>query len=189
MKRSIRFGIIFTVLALILSSCLTVEKKIYKFEFTGKNSGKLTITYVNITSMPDYGEEEGVDNSSADFEDLIATYINGSRIEEDYPLATNIQKRLYEENGILNGEVTIEFNNLEAARLYQYNKKSPICFSISNTIDGEMYETSNGILGNSDFMNVVFWKSGTKKLEVTTTVTSPEEETTSLLNYYRAWKK
>jgi hypothetical protein len=192
MKRSIRFGIIFTVLAIIISSCLTVEKKIYKFEFTGKNSGKLTITYVNLMSMPDYmgDEEEGeTDSSVTDFEDLIDTYLNGTRLETDYPLATNIQKRLYEENGKLNGEVTMEFNNLEAARLYQFDKKSPICFSVGNTIDGESYENSNGTLGNTDFMNVVFWKSGTKNMEVTTTVTTPDEETVSLLPQYRSWKK
>ena len=189
MKRSIRFSIIFTLLAIIISSCLTVEKKTYKFEITGKNSGKLTIKYVNLMSMPDYMEEEGGDNSWADFEDLIETYINGTRIENDYPMASNIQKRLFEENGQLCGEVTMDFTNLEAVRLYQFDKKSPVCFSISNTIDGESYVTSNGILGSSDFMNVVFWKSGTKVMEVTTQVTTPDEETQSLVKHYRAWKK
>jgi hypothetical protein len=189
MKRSIRFSIIFTLLAILLSSCLTVEKKIYKFEFTGKNSGKLTITYINLMSMPDYGEEEDTDSSPADFQDLIDTYMNGTRIEGDYPMATNIKKRLYEENGMLCGEVTMDFTNLEAARLYQFDKKSPLCFSVSNTIDGEAYESSNGTLGSSDFMNVVFWKPGTKKLEVTTTVTGPDEANVSLLREYKAWKK
>ena len=71
MNRKIRFTIIFTSLAVIISSCLTVEKKIYTFEFTGKNSGILTIKYVNLMSMVDYGGEEGADNTGTDFEDLI----------------------------------------------------------------------------------------------------------------------
>jgi len=189
MKRFIRFSLIFTVLALIATSCLTVEKKIYKFEFTGKNSGKLTIKYVNLMSMADYDAEEGADNSQADFEDLTDNYINGSNIETNYPLATNVTKRLFEENGKLCGEVTMEFNNLEAVRLYQFDKKSPICFSVSNSIDGESYETSNGTLGNSEFMNVVFWKTGTKQLEVTTTVTADDGENLSLLPHYKKWKR
>lgn len=190
MKRSIRFGIIFTVLAVILSSCLTVEKKIYKFEFTGKNSGKLTIKYVNLMAMPDYGaEEESAANTSVDFQDLIDIYLNGSKIEDAYPLASNFQKRIFEENGQLCGEVTMDFNNLEAVRLYQFNKKSPICLSVSNSVDGESFVASNGTLGSSDFMNVVFWKAGTKLLELTTSVTAPAEENISLIKEYRAWKK
>lgn len=192
MKRFIRFSLIFTLLALIISSCLTVEKKIYTFQFTGKNSGTLTIKYVNLMSMSDYGEdEEGnpIDNTQADFDDLIETYLNGSSIEGNYPLATNIQKRLFEENGQLCGEVTMEFASLDAARLYQFSKKSPICFSIGNTIDGEYFDSTNGTLGNSEFMNVVFWTPGTKTLVVTTGVTEPSEDTSSLLSHYKEWKK
>jgi hypothetical protein len=192
MKRFIRFSLIFTILAIIVSSCLTVEKKIYTFQFTGKNSGTLSIKYINLMSMSDYNEDEdgnAVDNSGDDFDDLIVTYLNGTTIEETYPLATNVQKRLFEENGQLCGEVTMDFPNIEAARLYQFSKKSPICFSISNTIDGEYFESTNGTLGNSEFMNVVFWAPGTKTLTVTTGVTEPSEDTQGLLSHYKKWKK
>ncbi len=191
MKRFLRFSLIFTILAIIISSCLTVEKKVYSFEFTGKNSGKLTIKYINLMSMPGYfdEEEEGADPLVTDFEDLIDTYVNGTKIENDYPLATNIQKRLFEENGQLCGEVTMEFSNLEAVRLFQLDKKAPIMYSISSSIDSERYVSSNGTFGNADYMNIIFWKSGTKKLELTTVVDEPSEETVSLVKNYRAWKK
>lgn len=189
MKRFISFSLVFAVLILIISSCLTVEKKEYKFEFTGKNAGKLTIKYVNLMSMPDYTEEEEqTDNSKADFDDLISTYIQGDKIENDFPLATNVQKRLFEENGLLCGEVTMDFPNLEAVRLYQFDKKSPIMFSVSGAIDGESFVSTNGVLGNSDYMNVVFWKAGSKLLTVATSVTTPDEETVSLLKHYKKWK-
>ena len=114
MKRFIRYSLIFTVLALIATGCLTVEKKIYTFHFTGKTSGTLTIKYVNLLSMSDYGEDEdgnAIDNASEDFDDLVGTYLNGTTLEETYPLATNVQKRLFEENGQLCGEVTMDFRD------------------------------------------------------------------------------
>jgi len=176
-------------LLLLFSGCLTVEKKQYTVEFTGKNSGKLTIKYINIMSMPGYDEEEDYDASSTDFEDLVQSYIIGDRIETDYPLAKNITKRIFEENGQLCGEVTMEFDNIGEIRFYQHNKKSPIMFNISNAFDGELYDSSNGVLGNEDYMNVVFWNKSEKKLMLTTSITAPDEETVSLLDYYNSWKK
>jgi len=184
--------VLFMSIAVMFTSCLTVEKKEYTFEFTGKNSGTLTIKYYNIMSTTDYfSEEEGEETGNqaeADFEELIFTYINGDKIENDYPLATNFRKRLFEENGVLCGEVKMDFQNIDAARLYQYNKKSPIMFSISSTFDGETYVSSNGTLGNEEYMNVVFWKPKTKKMNVTTLISNFDEPTESLLPYYIMWK-
>jgi hypothetical protein len=97
----------FAILALasLITSCLTVEKKEYKFELTGKNSGTLTIKYINIFAS-------GIDSASQiadDFDDLKTNYIAGDKIEQDYPTATNIKKRLFEENGQLCAEVTMDF--------------------------------------------------------------------------------
>ncbi len=173
------------VLAFLISSCLTVEKKKYKFEFTGKNSGKLTITYVNIFSQMD----DSTDVSEQDFDELINDYINGTKIEDAYPMATNITKKLYEENGVLNGVVTMDFPSLDAVRLYQFAKNSPICFNVGQTIDSETFESTNGTLGNADFMNVIFWSPKAKSLEVTTTVNAfSEEDCVGLVSQFRRWK-
>lgn len=165
------------------TSCLSVEKKEYIFEFTGVNSGKLTIRYINIYSNMD----DGKDVSADDFKDVLDKYINGSQIEEDYPGAKNITKRLYEENGQLHGEVTMEFSDLNSARLYQYDRSGPIMMNISTAYDSEAYLSSNGEYGN-DHMPVVFWPAQTKKLQVTTSVSKPEETSVSLVNAYREWK-
>lgn len=193
MKFKLRFLVlVFTLFS--FSSCLTVEKKIYTFEFNGKNSGKLTIKYVNIMSLTSFDteiDENGnvIDKIQEDFETLINGYLLGKIIEEDYPNAKNIQKRLFIENDVLCGEVTMEFTNLSDVRLYQFDKKGPICFSICNALDGEKYLSSNGTLGDSNFMNVVFWPPKTKKLIVETLVTEPTEETHSLAKHYLNWKK
>ncbi|HCB63545.1 MAG: hypothetical protein A2W93_07360 [Bacteroidetes bacterium GWF2_43_63] len=172
-------------LAFLISSCLTVEKKKYKFEITGKNSGKLTITYVNIFSQMD----DSTDVSEQDFDELINDYINGEKLKESFPMASEVQQRLYEENGQLNGEVTMNFASLEAVRLYQMNKKSPVCFNVGQTIDSESFESTNGTYGNSDYMNVVFWSPKTKVFELTTTVNEfSDEDCVSLVKQYRRWK-
>lgn len=173
------------ILAFLISSCLTVEKKKYKFEITGKNSGKLTITYVNIFSQMD----DSTDVSEADFDELINDYINGEKIKESFPMASEIQQRLYEENGQLNGEVTMNFASLEAVRLYQMNKKSPVCLNVGQTIDSESFESTNGTYANKDYMNVVFWSPKAKVFELTTTVNEySDEDCVSLVKQYRRWK-
>jgi len=172
------------VFAMFMVSCLTVEKKQYTFEFTGKNSGKLTVKYINIMSNVDSAGYTEIQ----DFDELLSSYINGTKIEESYPEATNISKRLFEENGVLCAEVTMEFPNLQAARLYQFDTKSPFMFYASS-VDGETYVESNGTYGG-DNMPVVMFPSKLKKLTVTTSVSKPSDESyVSLLGEYNKWKK
>ncbi len=175
--------VLFTLVAVFMTSCLTVEKKTYSFEMTGENSGKLTIRYINILSVMD----DGQDVTAADFQELLDKYINGDQLVQDFPGATNIKKRLYEENDQLCGEVSLDFPDLSAARLYQYDAKSPLMMCISAAYDSETYISSNGSYGN-DYMPVVFWPSGSKKMEVTTSVTTPDETSMSLVPAYKAWK-
>lgn len=174
---------VFSFLALIMSSCLTVEKKEYTFEMTGENSGRLTIRYINIISVKD----EDKDVSAEDFAEIVERYLNGDQIQQDFPGATNINTRLFELNQQLCGEVTLDFPSLSAARIYQYDKKSPIMMCISAAFDSETYVSSNGTYGN-DYMPVVFWPSDTKKMTVTTSVSAPDETAVSLVEEYRKWK-
>lgn len=175
--------VVFAFLSVVMTSCLTVEKKQYSFEFTGENAGKLTIRYINILSVMD----DGNDVSTADFQELLDKYINGDQLLQDFPGATNLKKRLYEDNDQLCGEVSLEFTELSAARLYQYDRNSPVMMCISAAFDSETYISSNGSYGN-DFMPVVFWPSGSKKMEVVTSVTTPDETSMSLLAAYKTWK-
>lgn len=165
-----------------LSSCLTVENKEYTYELTGANSGKLTIKYINIYSVMD----EGRDVSAEDFKELLDKYLNGTQIAEDYPTAKNISSRLFEENNQLHGEVTLEFDDLNSARLYQLDSKSPVMMNISTALDSESYLSSNGVYGN-EHMPVVFWPIENKTFTVTTSVSKPDETSVSLVEEYRKW--
>jgi hypothetical protein len=168
----------------ILSSCLTVEKKTYTYEFTGKGSGKLTVKYYNIMSIVDSAGVTEVE----DFTDLVDNYVNGERINSSYPEATNLQKRLFEEDGVLCGEITMDFPTLAAGRLFQLDGKGPYTFYVSS-VDGESYIESNGTYGG-DVCPVVMWPKNLKKLVITTSVSRPTDDTyVSLLKEYVKWKR
>lgn len=174
-------GVVITLL--FLSGCLTCEKKEYTFEFTGKDSSRLTIKYINLMSTMD----DTVDISEEDFTSLITDYYEGTELENDFPEATVVGKRLFEENGVLCGEIVLEFTGLAAGHLYQYKDKGPIMYCLScYSIDSEYFNESNGEYGG-DVMPVVFWDQGLKTLTLSTDVTFPDETTISLLDKYQEW--
>jgi hypothetical protein len=183
MKKISFFSFLFALVVFILSGCLTVEKKEYKFELTGENSGKLTIKYINILSVMD----DTLDVSEEDFQELLSSYLYGESIETDYPEATNIEKRIFEEDGVLCAEVTMEFEDISAVKLFQYDPDCPYMLNLGSFMDTETYLESNGSYGGED-MPVVFWPSNRKIFTVTTQVTTPDETTISMVSNYRDWK-
>ena len=170
--------------AFLLSSCLTVEKKEYKWELTGPNSGKLTITYINIMSDMD----DSLDVSQEDFDELLNSYLYGTYIEDHYPMATNIEKRLFARDNQLWGEVIMDFDDLSAVHIYQHEKKGPFMFCVNTAADTETYEGSSGEYGG-DYMPVVFWSAKDNTLDLTTLVQEVDESTLSLVEEYYKWKE
>lgn len=170
------------MLAILASSCLTVEKKVYTFELKDNNSGTLTIKYINIMSMKD----DTADVSQSDFDELVESYIDGNEIGQDYPETIIRSKRLFEEDGQLCGEVVIDFENLKTVGLFQYDSKGPFMFNVGSFLDSESYLSSNGEYGG-DIMPVVFWPKSLKMLKLTTYITDPDETTLSLLDEYQNW--
>ena len=184
MKRLKIQHLLIILLAMMMSSCLTTEKKEYVFKFTGKNSGTLTIRYINLMSA----SEDSTDRSKGDFQELLNKYINGDLINKQYPTATNIRKQMYELNGQLYAEVVLDFPNLEAAKLYQYDANSPFMLCLTSETDTEHFVESNGIYGGVS-MPVVFWNKDMKELHVTTAITQPDQSTHGLADAYKEWKK
>jgi len=171
-------------LVLVMSSCLTTEKKEYVFKFTGKNTGTLTIRYINLLSSSD----DSTNLAKEDFQNLLNNYINGDKIKEEYPTATNFRKQLYEINGQLYAEIVMDFQNLEAARLYQHDANSPFMLCLTTEKDTEHFVESNGSYGGT-IMPVVFWNKELKELHLTTSITQPDQSTNSLVGPFREWKK
>lgn len=184
MKKQVLVWIGVIVAVLFMSGCLTCEKKEYTIHFTGKESGQMTIKYINIMSTMD----DTVDISEDDFSSLLADYYEGTEVENGFPEATVVSKRLFEENGVLCGEIVFEFTGLSMANLYQYKGKGPIMYCLGcNSLDSEYFSESNGEFGG-DAMPVVFWESGLKTLTLTTDVTIPDETTISLLERWNKYE-
>lgn len=184
MKRNYLIWTIIIATVLFLSGCLTCEKKEYTFELTGNNSGRLTIKYINIMSIMD----DTIDVSAEDFESLLNDYYDGEELQNSFPEATVVSRRMFEENGVLCGEVVYEFANLNGAKLYQHQGKGPVMYCLGcASLDSEYYAESNGEYGG-EVMPIVFWEPGTKKLKLVTDVTYPDETTISLLDHFLQWE-
>jgi hypothetical protein len=160
-----------------------VEKKEYTFQLKDNNSGTLTIKFINLLSMRD----DTTDVSETDFDELMNSYINGNQMESDYENAIVRSKRLFEEDGVLCGEVVIDFTDLNSVGLYQYESKGPFMLNVGSFLEGESFLKSSGDYGG-DVMPVVFWPKGSEVLTLTTYVTNPDESTVGLLAQYKKKK-
>lgn len=175
-KKIIRL-LILIVIPISLAGCLTCERKEYVFQLTGENSGKLTIKYVNIfSSLIDSTGE-----LSADYDEMMNLWLKGEKVERDFPQATKFRKRLFKENGILCGEVSMEFNDLSKVNIYRYKDTGPFIFSMSGVNDdGESFLQSNGEFGGEK-MPVIFWPDDTRTLRFSTKIATPDSTCVSML--------
>ncbi len=166
----------------ILSGCLTVEKKDYKFEILKDGKVRLTINYYNIVSQDD--DEKNV--SFKDFGILITDYFEGEKILDDFEGATIIDKKLFEKDNILCGTVILEFPDIETAKIKRYNNKGPYMYYMGGF--SETFETSNGEHGGEKFP-VVFWDEDQTELTLSTVVTADVSATRPLIGHYKTWKE
>jgi hypothetical protein len=169
---------------LFISGCLTCEKKEYTIKMTGKNSGTFTIKYINLMSSMD----DSLDVSDEDFMSLINDYYTGSSIEDEYPGTTLVDKKLFEENGVLCGEITLAFTDISQIKLYQHQGKGAYMYPLNcGSLDSETFYGGNGEYGGES-MPVVFWDQGLKTMDMVTIVSDVDETTLSLLDEYQEYK-
>lgn len=170
------------LLVLTFSGCLTVEFKEYHIKLKNGQSGEATIRFINILSESD----DTTDITKEDFQTLIDTYVNGNKFERDNPGFRNVKKRLYEDKGVLYGEISFSFDSLSTVRLFKFDKDSPYMYYASNPLSSEALVETNGIVGEQ-WMPVVFWKKDAREFYVKTRVISDARFRTSLLKQYRDW--
>lgn len=171
-------------LVFIYGGCITFQYQHYVLNINDDGSGTGTIVYENVVSQL-YSED---DNANDDFDKLINDYLNGTELEYELPNIKIIDKKLFEKNGKLMGEVSFSFSNLEEIRMYQHNNSGPYMYYIDSF--KEIYVESNGEYPGSNFP-VVFWDNTTKPLKLTTNYSEVNfEDTTfvSLLERYKDWK-
>ena len=134
--------LLLVVFAFYFQGCLTVETKEYTFKVKKDGSGEAVIKYINI--MTDSKDSAGIPEK--DYQDLINSYIKGDKLQEDYPHAKNMKKRLFEEDNQLCGEVKFDFDDITQFKFYKYKDKGPWCYYVTSSLGmfgGEQYFSSN----------------------------------------------
>lgn len=169
--------------AVLVSGCLTVEYKEYHIKLKNGTSGEATIKFVNILSESD----DTTNITKEDFQQLLDLYIKGNKFEKDNPGIRNVKKKLYEENGVLVGEISFVFDSLAVVRFFKFDKDSPYMYYASNPLSSEMLIETNGIQPEA-WMPVVLWKKDAREFFVKTRVSSEARFRTSLLKQFREWQ-
>jgi len=175
------------LLSVLAAGCLTAERKVIRLNVKPDGSGTGSITYINIMSS----EEEGIDVSARDYGELVSKYLKGNTYDEAYLGLRDLKKRLYEDHGVLNGELTFSFENYDDVGLYRYEEPSgarsgPYMYSIATHggYAAEKFESSNGLTGPAH-MPALFWPDTSRTFEVVARIDSASPETRSLLPLYK----
>ena len=175
---------LFIVLISLLSGCLTVGTKEYLIKLKTDHSGEATVRFLNILSEAD----DTLDISADDFRQLMEFYVQGTQLEKENPGYHNVKKRLYEQDGMLCGEVTFTFDSLSALRIYKYDKDSPYMYFVGSPLSSEQFVDANGTFGQ-DWMPVVFWPKDMRELYLKTKVVSEVAHHRSLLKNFKDWQE
>ncbi|MBN3035996.1 MAG: hypothetical protein JW861_10465 [Bacteroidales bacterium] len=185
MRRIYQFCLLLSAI-FFLSSCLTTEYKEYRFKLNENGSGSGTVKFINIVSQ----EDEEKDVSFEDFGELISDYIEGSTFEDENPNFTVSDKRLFEENGVLCGEVTFTFDDINSIGFFLSSdcECAPILYylgSLSETFN----ETNGTYLGEEEDFPLISWNSEAREFYFKTTVQDDLSDCHSLLPLYNTWKE
>ena len=180
-----RSALSFLLISLIpLTGCLTVAEKEYRIVLRNDFSGEATIRFIDIASESD----DTTDVSADDFNHLIGVYLNGTELEEQNPGWRNVQKRLYEENGVLCGEVSFEFDSLADVWLFRFDHASPLMYYIGTDPTAEEVLKTNGTF-RPETMPVIFWTDSTRVLFLHTRIRSENPNRQPLVSSFRTWKQ
>lgn len=167
----------------IFTGCLGVEKKEYTIRLNSAQSGTATIKYVNIFSTDDNEK----DVSFKDFGELVSDYLQGNKIEQDFPGIRDVKKRLFIEDNAVCGEITFAFDSLSHVRLFRYEDGPFMSYLHSASGSSEKLETTNGKFGG-DIMPVIFWNKAAKELKFKTIVTEDITGRRNLVKLYKMWQ-
>lgn len=140
----------------------------------------MIIKYVNIfSSLIDSTGE-----LSADYDEMMDLWLNGEKIERDFPQAKKFKKRLFKENGTLCGEVIMEFDDISKINIYRFKDKGPFMFSMAAVNDdNETFLQTNGEYGG-DKMPVIFWPDDSRTLRFSTKIATPDTSCVSMLDQW-----
>ncbi len=169
---------------LFLTGCLAVKQKEYRIRLQTDNSGEATVKFIDIASESD----DTVDISQDDFRQLIEFYFEGTGVEQEYSGFRNVTKRLFEDHGVLSGEIHFTFDSLASLRLFKFDAQSPLMYFIGGELATERILETNGKYGGEG-MPVIFWPNDIGELYLKTRVVSEAPYRRNLLTYFHQWEE
>ena len=187
MKPFIRISlvIVFSLVLINLTACLSTEYKEYFIKINSDGSGEGEIIFYNIVSV----EDDEKDDSFKDFGKLVLDYIEGTNFEDDNPNFQVTNKELFEKDSILAGRVEFTFTNFRDIGFYKSEDcvSSPLMYYMGDF--GETYSESNGnYLGEEKDFPVIIWQSDTDEIYIKTILQDKLTRTHSLVKVYHTWE-
>jgi len=177
--------IVFSLMLINLTGCLSTEYKEYIFKINPDGSGEGEIFFYNLVSV----EDDEKDDSFKDFGELVSDYIDGTNFENDNPNYQVTNKELFEKDSILVGRLEFAFTNINDIGFFKSEdcECSPLMYYMGNF--GETYSESNGnYLGEEKDFPVIIWQSDANEIYIKTIVQEDLTGTHSLLKLYHTWK-
>jgi len=177
--------ILFSLVLINLTGCLSTEYKEYIFKINSDDSGEGEIIFYNLVSV----EEDEKDDSFKDFDELVSDYIKGTKFGNDNPNYQVTTKELFEKDSILVGRVEFAFTNFRNIGFFKSEDCdcSPLMYYMGDF--GESYSESNGnYLGEEKDFPVIIWASDANEIYIKTVVQEDLTGTHSLLKLYHTWK-
>jgi hypothetical protein len=185
-KHHIIFSTLVLLSALVINGCLSSEFKIYKLNLNKDFSGNGSIKWVNILSQ----KSEDPKDYDSDFKEIIDDYLNGSKLEDELPNIVITEKKLFEEDGKLCGQIEFTFKSVDQLKFYRFDEESPTMYYISSM--NETFISTNGKYDES-IMPVVFWDKKYKNITLQTSLSGKlaidDTNYVSLLKHYKKWEK
>ncbi len=177
-------GMLLAVMVIGLGGCLTPEYKEYHYRINQDGTGEGTMKFINIVSE----EEDEEDVSAKDFGELISDYYEGEQFSEDNPHFTITDKKLYEEDGMLMGEVWFTFDNADSIGFYRHEDCDCCPWMLYIGSISETFLESNGTyLGADQDFPMIIWDEDQEEFYFKTHLKEDMSNGHCLLPLYKTW--
>lgn len=184
-RLALAFGLVLLA-AFFATGCIVAEKKEYSFKVNADGSGSGSIKFINLLSSDD----DDKDVSFKDFAELVTDYVEGTKWEDENQAFRVTDKKLYEENGMLVGEVKFTFTAWDSVGFLRTANCDccPVLYYLDTS--SETFESSNGThLGEGGKLPLVSFDGKAKEFRIATVMSNSIDDTHPLLPHYKGWKK
>ena len=191
MKMKIIYICILLLIVIFGTACIGFDKAVVTFSINEDGSGSGKAIFQNIYSIEDYYKDVRL----TDFASLIDEYLNDNGFEYDFPGYNIQEKKLFEKNNQLWGQLDFSFEHYSDINIWKYEKCD--CCPWILYIDPytmEVISNSNGEIevDEDDEVSKIIWDSETNEFQFTVELSEyyyDDYDIHPLLQIWQMWKK